>query len=76
MFLVCFITRGLVFLQDVNCTSWVEDFVRSRGLEYFCDAILSRGLFGDSCPREMTDTQQACLVNDAFEIDGDRVENK
>lgn len=50
----------------------MEDFVRSGGLEYFCDAILSRGLFGDGSPREMTDTQQACLVSDVFQLDGEK----
>ena len=49
--------------QDMDYTRWVADFVRSGGLRYLCEAILSRGLFGDSNPRGMVDTQQACLVS-------------
>ncbi|CAM9382024.1 unnamed protein product, partial [Laminaria digitata] len=48
--------------ESMDCEQWVADFVRSGGFAQFCEAILTRGLFGDGHPEEMMDTQQACLT--------------
>ena len=50
--------------QGVNPEDWVVGFVRSGGFSQFCEAILTRGLFGDGLPEKMkmVDAQQACLV--------------
>ena len=47
----------------MDCEQWVADFVRSGGFAQFCEAILTRGLFGDGHPEKMMDAQQACLVS-------------
>lgn len=47
---------------------WVVDFVRSGGFSQFCEAILTRGVFGDGHPEKMVDAQQACLVSDRDEL--------
>lgn len=49
----------------MDCGQWVAGFVRSGGFSQFCEAILTRGLFGDDQPEKMVDAQQACLVSDA-----------
>lgn len=49
----------------MDCGQWAVDFVRSGGFSQFCEAILTRGLFGDDQPEKMVDAQQACLVSDA-----------
>lgn len=43
-------------------------FVRSGGFSQFCEAILTRGLFGDDFPEKMVDAQQACLVSCSNQI--------
>ena len=48
--------------QGMDGEQWVVDFVRSGGFAQCCEAILTRGLFGDRRPEEMVDVQQACLV--------------
>lgn len=54
----------LVTSQGMDCRQWVVDFIRSGGFSQFCEAILTRGLFGDGDPEKMVDAQQACLVSD------------
>ncbi|CAM9236271.1 unnamed protein product, partial [Ectocarpus fasciculatus] len=50
--------------EGVNPEDWVVGFVRSGGFSQFCEAILTRGLFGDGLPEKMkmVDAQQACLA--------------
>lgn len=43
---------------------WVVDFVRSGGFSEFMQAVLTKGLFGDTQPEKMVDAQQACMVSE------------
>lgn len=53
--------------QSMDPEQWVMDFVRSGGFAEFMEAILARGLFGDSHPEKMVDVQQACMVSALIE---------